>query len=70
MKTLKRCLSDLTGIPASSQHLVSGTIDIRDETLVPPFDASGFPHSTSSSAVSGFGFDVAVSVLPPVTRTR
>ncbi|KAK1301870.1 hypothetical protein QJS10_CPB12g01103 [Acorus calamus] len=42
-ETLKRRLSDLTGIPSSSQRLVSGTLDIRDETLVPPPDASGFP---------------------------
>ncbi|KAK1312076.1 hypothetical protein QJS10_CPA07g00612 [Acorus calamus] len=44
--TLKRRLSDLTGILVFSQHLISGTIDIRDETLVPlvpPPDASGFP---------------------------
>ncbi|KAK1303413.1 hypothetical protein QJS10_CPB11g01383 [Acorus calamus] len=44
--TLKCRLSDLTGILVSSQCLISGTIDIRDETLVPlipPPDASGFP---------------------------
>ncbi|KAK1324426.1 hypothetical protein QJS10_CPA01g02156 [Acorus calamus] len=34
-ETLKRRLSDLTGIPASSQRLVSGILDIRDEILVP-----------------------------------
>ncbi|KAK1276662.1 hypothetical protein QJS04_geneDACA011060 [Acorus gramineus] len=39
-ETLKRRLSDITHIPSSSQRLVSGTLEIHDETLI---SDSGFP---------------------------
>ncbi|KAK1320621.1 hypothetical protein QJS10_CPA03g00170 [Acorus calamus] len=39
-ETLKRRLSDITDIPPSSQRLVSGTLEIHDETLI---SDSGFP---------------------------